>query len=81
MKVSLARYGKPSSTATLQASPLLGETDGVWAVTTYHEKGLEPPFQPGKSLRTIAPKSRSERPGNRSYPSASSSLVACRTEA
>lgn len=39
MKVSLARYGKPSSTATLQASPLLGETDGVWAVTTYLEKG------------------------------------------
>ena len=39
MKVSLAKYGKPSSTATLQASPLFGETDGVWAVTTYLEKG------------------------------------------
>ncbi len=41
MKVSLARYGKPSSTATLQASPLLGETDGAWLITTYLEKGLE----------------------------------------
>lgn len=39
MKVSLARYGKPSSTATLQASPLLGETDGAWLITTYLEKG------------------------------------------
>ena len=39
MKVSLARYGKPSSTAALQASPLFGETDGVRAVTTFLEKG------------------------------------------
>lgn len=40
MKVSLARYDKPSSTATLQASTQFGETDGVWAVTTYLEKEL-----------------------------------------
>ena len=63
MKVSLARYGKPSSTATLQASPLLGETDGAWAVTTYLEKAAA--GSPDGRSRQGAGGRRSTAPGRK----------------
>ena len=73
MKVSLARYGKPSSTAALQARPLFGETDGVWAVTTYLEKGRrEVPLdkKPSSGVRytTVSSQKRTDEDKYRVHP-------------